>query len=85
MSSRKRYPRYAPFSRLDSAESCAVVTNTSPKKTLRMRVGAYVCLHSRMRHLPCHFVKVFGNRQLYCSKGVENFLFGHRAEAADRQ
>ena len=74
MSSRKRYPGYAPFSRLDSAESCAVVTNTSTKKTLRMRVGAYVCLHSRSLgkcHLPCRIVKVFGNRcQLYCSKGV---------------
>ena len=71
MSSRKRYPGYAPFSRLDSAESCAVVTT---KKTLRMRVGAYVCLHSRSLgkcHLPCRIVKVFGNRcQLYCSKGV---------------
>ena len=74
MSSRKRYPGYAPFSRLDNAESCAVITNTSTKKTLRMRVGAYVCLHSRSLgkwHLPCRIVKVFGNRcQLYCSKGV---------------
>ena len=71
MSSRKRYPGYAPFSRLDNAESCAVITNTSTKKTLRMRVGAYVCLHSRSLgkwHLPCRIVKVFGNRcQLYYS------------------
>ena len=74
MSSRKRYPGFAPFPHLDSAESCADVTNTSTKKTLRMRVGAYVCLHSRSLgkcHLPCRIVKVFGNRcQLYCSKGL---------------
>ena len=32
MRSRKRYPGYAPFSRLDSAESCAVVANTSTRR-----------------------------------------------------
>ena len=90
MSSRKRYPGYAPFSRLDSAESCAVVTNTSTKKTLRMRVGAYVCLHSRSLgkcHLPCRIVKVFGNQlSALLFKGCfENLLFGHRADAADGQ
>ena len=75
MSSRKCYPGYAPFPCLDCAESCDVVTNTS-KKTLCMRVGGYVCLHSRRLgkcHLPCRLVKVFGNRcQLYRSKGVLN-------------
>ena len=43
MSSRKRYPKYAPFSRLDSAESCAVVTNTSTKKTLKKVRGGSMC------------------------------------------
>ena len=89
MSSRKHYPKYAPFPRLNSAENCAVVKATS-KKTLCMKVGAYVCLHSRRLgkcHLPCRIVNVFGNRcQLYCSKGIlKQFLFGHRADAADRQ
>ena len=42
-----------------------------------MKVGDYVCIHSRsMGGYPCRFVGEFAGRyQLYCSKGVLNTSF----------
>ena len=44
-----------------------------------MKVGDYVCIHSRIMgdcHVPCRIVGEFAGRyQLYCSKGILNTLF----------
>ena len=44
-----------------------------------MKVGDYVCIHSRSMgdyHVPCRIVGEFAGRyQLYCSKGVLNTSF----------
>ena len=57
----------------------SVTPASSREEKTRVKVGDYVCVHSRNMgqfHLSCRIVGEFGGRyQLYCSKGVLNTSF----------